>query len=207
MIKSSLLGLFVPTFFFVSATPGLCMTFALSLGMTIGVRRTLWMMAGELVGVALVALATIAGVATIMLAYPEIFMIFKLVGGAYLAFLGVQLWQSRGEMAITQETSRPDLMTRTQLATRGFVTAIANPKGWAFFVALLPPFIDYQLPITPQIIILLLLMLTIEFICLIAYASGGRLLSSFLKNRSNVNLINRIAGSLIISVAIWLSLS
>ena len=197
----------MPTFFFVSATPGLCMTLALSLGMTIGVRRTLWMMAGELVGVAVVALATLAGVATIMLAYPEIFMIFKLVGGSYLAFLGIQLWQSKGAMAVTQETSRPDLMTRTQLATQGFVTAIANPKGWAFFVALLPPFIDYQLPITAQIIILLSLILIIEFTCLIAYASGGRLLSGFLKNRSNVNIINRIAGSLIIGVAIWLSLS
>ena len=197
----------MPTFFFVSATPGLCMTLALSLGMTMGVRRTLWMMAGELVGVAVVALATLAGVATIMLAYPEIFMIFKLVGGSYLAFLGIQLWQSKGAMAVTQETSRPDLMTRTQLATQGFVTAIANPKGWAFFVALLPPFIDYQLPITAQIIILLSLILIIEFTCLIAYASGGRLLSGFLKNRSNVNIINRIAGSLIIGVAIWLSLS
>ena len=183
------------------------MTLALSLGMTMGVRRTLWMMAGELVGVAVVALATLASVATIMLAYPEIFMIFKLVGGSYLAFLGIQLWQSKGAMAVTQETSRPDLMTRTQLATQGFVTAIANPKGWAFFVALLPPFIDYQLPITAQIIILLSLILIIEFTCLIAYASGGRLLSGFLKNRSNVNIINRIAGSLIIGVAIWLSLS
>ena len=134
-------------------------------------------------------------------------MIFKLVGGSYLAFLGIQLWQSKGAMAVTQETSKPDLMTRTQLATQGFVTAIANPKGWAFFIALLPPFIDYQLPITAQIIILLSLILIIEFTCLIAYASGGRLLSGFLKNRSNVNIINRIAGSLIIGVAIWLSLS
>ena len=182
------------------------MTLALSLGMTIGVRRTLWMMAGELVGVALVALATLAGVATIMLAYPEIFVIFKLVGGAYLTFLGIQLWQSKGAMAITRETSKPDLMTRTQLATQGFVTAIANPKGWALFVALLPPFIDYQLPITAQIIILLS-MLIIEFTCLIAYASGGRLLSGFQKKRSNFNLINRIAGSLVIGVATWLSLS
>ena len=183
------------------------MTLALSLGMTIGVRRTLWMMAGELIGVAVVALATLAGVATVMLAHPEIFVVFKLVGGAYLAFLGIQLWKSRGAMAIKQGTSRPDLMTRTQLATQGFVTAIANPKGWAFFLALLPPFIDYQLPITNQIIILLSLILIIEFICLMAYASGGRLLGGFLKKRSNVNLINRIAGSLIIGVAIWLSLS
>ncbi len=48
----ALLVAFIPTFFFVSVTPGMCMTLAMTLGMSIGVRRTLWMMLGELVGVA-----------------------------------------------------------------------------------------------------------------------------------------------------------
>ena len=52
----ALLTVFVPTFFFVSITPGLCMTLAMTMGMTIGVRRALWMMAGELVGLAVVEL-------------------------------------------------------------------------------------------------------------------------------------------------------
>lgn len=87
------------------------------------------------------------------------------------------------------------------------ITAIANPKGWAFFLAILPAFIDDQLPIVAQIIILISLILIIEFICLMAYASGGRLLNSVLQNRANVNIVNRIAGQLIIGVAIWLGLS
>ncbi len=45
----ALLAVFVPTFFFVSITPGMCMTLAMTLGMSIGVRKTLWMMLGELV--------------------------------------------------------------------------------------------------------------------------------------------------------------
>lgn len=45
----ALLAVFIPTFFFVSITPGMCMTLAMTLGMSIGVRRTLWMMLGELV--------------------------------------------------------------------------------------------------------------------------------------------------------------
>ena len=84
---------------------------------------------------------------------------------------------------------------------------MANPKGWASFIALLPAFIDDQLPIVAQIIILISLILIIEFICLMAYASGGQLLSGVLQNRANVNIVNRIAGPLIIGVAIWLSLS
>src|SRR6056300_351798 len=105
------------------------MTLAMTLGMTIGVRRTLWMMVGELVGVASVVLATLAGVATIMLNHPELFFLFKIAGGMYLAFLGIQLWQSKGAMAIAQDIQMPVLMSRRQLAIQGFVTAVANPKG------------------------------------------------------------------------------
>ena len=55
VINLSLLGLFIPTFLFVSITPGMCMTLALTVGISQGVRRALWMMLGELLGVALVA--------------------------------------------------------------------------------------------------------------------------------------------------------
>ena len=39
---------FSASFFLVALSPGLCMNLAMSLGISIGVRRTLWMMAGEL---------------------------------------------------------------------------------------------------------------------------------------------------------------
>ena len=141
------------------------MTLAMTLGMTVGVRRTGWVMLGELVGVASVILATLAGVATIMLNHPELFFRFKIAGGTYLAFLGIQLWQSKGAMAISHDIQTPLLVSRKQLAIQGFVTAVANPKGWAFFIALLPPFIDYQQPIQSQGLVLLTVILILEFIC------------------------------------------
>lgn len=52
MLDYTLLLIFIPTFLLVSATPGMCMTLALTLGMSIGIRRTFWMMWGEMVGVA-----------------------------------------------------------------------------------------------------------------------------------------------------------
>lgn len=204
-MKLSLLGLFVPTFFFVSVTPGLCMTLALTLGMTIGVRRTLWMMVGELVGVGVVVLASLAGVAAIMLKHPELFIIFKLVGGIYLAYLGIQLWRSKGKMALAIDAGISSQISRNQLVSQGFITAIANPKGWAFFIALLPPFIDYKEPLGFQISLMLGLILVLEFICLMVYASGGRVLSRYLQDRANVKTLNRVAGSLMLGVSIWLA--
>ena len=125
----AILAVFIPTFFFVSITPGMCMTLAMTLGMSIGVRRTLWMMIGELIGVAIVAIAAVLGVASIMLNYPDIFEVLKWVGGAYLAYIGVNMWRSKGKMSIGD--NKPSDVNRGSLFTQGLVTAIANPKGWA----------------------------------------------------------------------------
>lgn len=206
MINLSLLSVFLPTFLMVSLTPGMCMTLSMVLGMTQGVRRTLWMMVGELVGVGLVAVAAGAGVATLMLRQPQLFAIFKWLGGAYLAYLGVMMWRSRGRMAIPTELHEVTPVSRRQLALQGFVTAVANPKGWAFFVALLPPFLDASLPLAPQLAILVAMILTIEFICLLLYAGGGRTASRMLSRAGSVRLLNRIAGTLMIGVGVWLAL-
>ena len=204
-LNLALLSAFIPTFFVVSITPGMCMTLALSLGITIGVRRALWMMAGELVGVALVATAAAVGVATFMLKYPTAFAMFKYAGGAYLAWLGIQMWRSRGKMAMPEEDSEPVESSRLQLALQGFVTAIANPKGWAFFIALLPPFIDSKLPMAPQLTALILIILGLEFLCLQLYAHGGKTLRKALKQGGGVRTVNRVAGSLMVLVGAWLA--
>jgi homoserine/homoserine lactone efflux protein len=200
----AVLAVFIPTFFFVSITPGMCMTLAMTLGMSIGVRRTLWMMIGELIGVAIVAIAAVLGVASIMLNYPDLFEILKWVGGAYLAYIGVNMWRSKGKMSIA--ANKPSDVSRYLLFTQGFVTAIANPKGWAFMISLLPPFISVERDVAPQLLILLGVIMVTEFTSMMAYAAGGKGLRLFLSRGDNVKWMNRIAGSLMIAVGIWLAL-
>jgi threonine/homoserine/homoserine lactone efflux protein len=206
VLNLSILVVFIPTFFFVSLTPGMCMTLAMSLGMSIGLKRTFYMMGGELIGVGIVALSSVVGVATIMLKYPDIFTVFKYIGGAYLGYLGVQMWLSRGKMAVsTCNAEKSFSISNKSLAMQGFVTAIANPKGWAFFISLLPPFINQTQPLIPQISVLLFIILSLEFICLIIYASGGSTLRKFLQKSDNVKLMNKVAGTLMMGVGVWLA--
>ena len=205
-INLSILAIFIPTFFFVSITPGMCMTLSLSMGMSIGVKKTFYMMYGELVGVGLIATASVIGVAAIMFKYPSIFLVLKYGGGLYLLYLGINMWLSRGKMALDLKECSYSI-SKKDLAMQGFITAIANPKGWAFFVALLPPFIDKNLPLTFQLPTLLVIILLLEFSCLIIYASGGSTLRKLLKDSSNVRLLNKISGTLMIGVGIWLATS
>jgi threonine/homoserine/homoserine lactone efflux protein len=209
MIDLTKLLLFIPTMLLISATPGMCMTLAMSLGMTVGLRRTAWMMAGEVLGVAIVSTLSGIGVASLMLRYPAGFTVFKLAGGAYMAWLGLQLWRSRGALAISlDELAGPAALDRKTLALQGFVTAIANPKGWAFFLALLPPFLHQTgSSFNIHFAAILLIVALSELLCMTLYATGGKALRRLLQRRGNVAIINRLAGTLMICVGVWLAAS
>lgn len=116
------------------------------------------------------------------------------------------MWKSRGKMAISLDTGNTPVSSAKELAVQGFVTAVANPKGWAFFISLLPPFISARYAMAPQIAVLVSMVLIIEFICLLIYAGGGRTLRHFLNKSGNVRLMNRFAGSLMMGVGIWLAM-
>jgi homoserine/homoserine lactone efflux protein len=192
---------FCGSFFLIAMSPGLCMTLAMSLGISIGVRRTLWMMLGELAGIALVGASAMAGVAALLLAAPQVFTVFKLAGAAYLLWTAWRTWNA----ATTAFAAKP-AATPAGLCAQGFITAIANPKAWAFMAALLPPFIDPKAPLGPQMAVLLALMMVIEFVSLLIYAQGGRTLSDLLIRRGQARWLNRISATLMVGVALWLVL-
>lgn len=198
----NLLLAFLPTVFFVSVTPGLCMTLAMTLGMRVGVRKTLWMMSGELLGVATVAIASAMGVASVMKNYPDAFQLLKYFGATYLAYMGWNMWHSDTKINILDDIE--SVIKRRTLASQGFITAIANPKGWVFMVSLLPPFINIEKPMAMQLMGLIAVMTLTEFCCMLAYASGGKGLRVFLNQGNNIKWMNRIAGSLMFFIAAWL---
>lgn len=202
----TLLAIFIPTFFLVSITPGMCMTLAMTLGMSIGVRNTFWMMWGELLGVAIVAILAVIGVSSIMLQFPSIFSILKLIGAAYLFYIGINMWRSKGKLAVSNTVKNIEI-NKKQLFNQGLVTAIANPKGWAFMVSLLPPFINPDLPLTAQLSVLVAVILLSEFTCMLLYATGGKTLGRLLAQGENVKRLNQISGTLMILVALWLASS
>jgi homoserine/homoserine lactone efflux protein len=207
LIDLTLISLFIPTFFLVSITPGMCMTLAMTLGMSIGVRKTLWMMWGELLGVSSVAIASVIGISSMMLRMPLLFQGLKLIGAFYLLYVGINMWRSKGKLALSNQPRNTLTFSKKQLFNQGFITAIANPKGWAFMVSLLPPFInkDYALP--PQLFVLVVVIVISEFICMMLYATGGKTIGQILTQENNVKRLNKVSGSLMIVVAIWLGLT
>jgi homoserine/homoserine lactone efflux protein len=190
----------VPTLFAVSIMPGLCMTLALAMGMTIGVKRTLWMMMGELAGLASVATLSIVSVAAVIIAYPSLYLTAKYLGGGYLIYVGVGLWVTGQGLASEDLDYRIGRTTPRSLALQGFVVAVANPKAWIFYASLLPPFIVPSLPFVPQLVTLIVALVVIELISLLVYASGGQALKVLLQETRLLRVVNLLAGSAIVFI-------
>ncbi|HEY1075639.1 MAG TPA: LysE family translocator [Fontimonas sp.] len=200
-MDSHLLGAFIATCLLVSLTPGLCSVLCMSLATTIGVRRTQWMMLGELAGMGSVAAAAVLSIAAVLHVQPALFDALKLVGSAYLIFLGWKAWQSAAGNGVLS-VSVPQ--TRAALAGLGFATAVTNPKVWALYVALLPPFVNPAQPLALQLTVMLVMIVVVELVALYLYALGGQMLARALDSPGTRIYIGRGIGLLMGLMGLWM---
>jgi threonine/homoserine/homoserine lactone efflux protein len=103
-------------------------------GRTAGVFTAIGVSAGQ----ATWTVATSLGVGALLVASEPAFLALKLVGGAYLVFLGVQtLWRRGKVLPLALGGGR--VGSRTALR-QGVLSNLGNPKMLAFFTSLLPQF-------------------------------------------------------------------
>ncbi|RDJ22457.1 LysE family translocator [Bosea caraganae] len=118
---------FLPLFLFAAVstiTPGMSTTLATASGAHFGFRRSLPLMAGISLGLATMAVAAAAGLASLLLAQPSLQFAMKALGSLYLLWLAWKIGRS-GPPHLDAKVIRPT----------GFLAAIGvqfqNPKGWA----------------------------------------------------------------------------
>ena len=196
-MNPELLWVFIPTIAAISLTPGMCMTLAFTLGLSQGYRRTLWMVGGELAGVATVVSTCVLLLAWIQSLSEMYFALLALVGGSYLLWIAYRLWTQPARFA--GDENQPHL-SASALLILGYVTAVMNPKGWGFMIALLPGFISMAYSTSEQLAAFLGVMLPSEFLSMTLYAAGGSGLGRFLTTERHLANLNKVAAGLMVLV-------
>lgn len=199
-MSPDLILLFIPTIASVSFTPGLCMTLAFTLGLSIGYTHTLWMMLGELSGVATVFAATFWSLSWLLARDPIYFQLISFLGGTYLLYLAFRLFQETPE---DLKARRLDETHAGALVLLGYVTAVSNPKGWAFLMALLPGFVQSDAALYPQFVTMLIIMMGTEFVAMTTYATGGQWLARRLTDSQGLVNANRVAATMLGLAGLW----
>lgn len=85
-------------------------------------------------------LAGALGVSALVMASATAFTALKVLGGLYLIWLGWQTWRNAG--ATEDALNVGPQMAPGRVLRQGFVVEAANPKTAAFFLAVIPQFVD-----------------------------------------------------------------
>lgn len=126
----------------VVAVPGPSVLFTIGRALTVGRREALLTVAGNAIGVYLQVVAVAIGVGVIVERSTEVFTVIKLVGAAYLVYLGVQAIRHRRKVTEALAAGIPTVLPSRRALRDGVVVGVANPKSIVFFVVALPQFTD-----------------------------------------------------------------
>lgn len=155
------------------ATPGPTVLLAMSNGSRYGLRHAMVGMLGAVTAdVVLVALVGF-GLGVLLDASETAFVTLKLLGAAWLAYVGIRMLMSSGGAAAAQPCV-PATPDRRSAFLKSFFVAMSNPKYYLFMSALLPQFVDRSHAIAPQYAILAATIVAIDVIGMTGYAAAGR---------------------------------
>jgi threonine/homoserine/homoserine lactone efflux protein len=136
------------------AIPGPSVLFTVSRALTAGRRTALLTVVGNEIGLLLQSVAVAFGIGEVVQRSAQVFTVIKLIGAAYLVYLGVQAIRHRRSLAEAVAGNTMQVRPLRALGD-GLVVGVMNPKTIVFFVAVLPQFVNRDAPGVPVQMMLL----------------------------------------------------
>ncbi|MGB7244958.1 MAG: LysE family translocator, partial [Sulfitobacter sp.] len=178
---------------------------ALTNGSRYGLRRA----GNGIIGAALSDLVLIfcaaLGLGAVLATSAFWFGVVKWVGVAYLAWLGIQMLRTAGQFHATLDdprAARSDAEGSPQrIFQKSFLVAVTNPKGYLFFAAFLPQFIDLTQPLPVQYATLALIFVSVDVAVMLVYVLLGSQAMRFLQQKGAMWLERGCGVTLIVLAA------
>lgn len=149
--------------------------------------------AGNSLGLMAMGFAVAFGLAALMVVWPWAVWAVKLLGGAYLVYLGVKLW--RRPVAMRVEAGHDDRpRSRRSLFGEALMVSLTNPKALALMAALLPPFVPQGPLVITHVTILSVTYGGMCFLNHLAIGHFGGRLRRFLSSEARVVALSRTLG-------------
>jgi threonine/homoserine/homoserine lactone efflux protein len=203
MIEASWL-IFVVASLVLIATPGQDMILVMSRSIVQGPAAGIATAAGVSVGLVGHTILATLGLGAILRTSEWLFIVLKLIGAAYLIYLGVSLLRAeRPELALASSTRRSSL----RLFVDGAFSNISNPKIAIFFFAFLPQFVSpAAVHPTLSIFVLGLLFAALTFVLKAPIGLFAGVLSGWLRARPHViKWLFRSSGAILVGLGVKLA--
>lgn len=184
------------------AVPGPNIMLIMNDSIRCGFRKSVLTILGITAGTSFLVCLSLIGLTALLALFSWIFTIIKWAGVCYLLYLGIFQIISSFKGSHHRDLNRLD---SRGFFLKGFMVSATNPKGLLFASAFFPQFINEQLPIAPQIIILITGFLIVSIVIEILYAYAGDTTGRIFKNERFQRMTERISGVFLIMFGIGLS--
>lgn len=197
--------LFIAASLALNITPGPDMMYVITRSVSEGRGAGIASAFGIAGGTIIHTLAVAFGLSGLLLAVPSAYVIIKLVGAAYLVYLGIKTLFKKQSSGDTEQFHKKSLFG---VFYQGVFTNVFNPKVALFFLAFLPQFIDSTNgSVALQIIFLgVLFNTTGTLVNLIVALSASKLGKKLKTKLQNSSIFKWITASVFIGLGIRIAL-
>ena len=185
-----------------SLSPGPNGLLALTHGALHGRRKVLYTIFGGALGFVTVIGLSMFGIGALLAASLTWLTVMKWVGGAYLVWLGIQVWRAPSLGIDMTRATEP--AQGWSLFRQGALSALTNPKGLLFFAAFLPQFIDPARSLFVQFVIMAGTFASIEIGTEMFIANMAHRISPWLRRVGR--RFNRACGGIFVAIGVALPL-
>jgi threonine/homoserine/homoserine lactone efflux protein len=202
MLDLTTLTAYLGACFVVAIVPGPTVTVIIANALARGTLGGLAIILGTQIGLVTMILVVASGMQALVSFMGFAFDWIKLIGAAYLIWLGIRMFRSTGELG---EAEASKTKSYRALVLEGFLVIWANPKALLFFGAFLPQFVHLENPTFPQIAILGLFFMVVagSTDAVYAFVAGGA--RKFL-TAARLRIVSRVSGVVLMIGGLWLAL-
>lgn len=201
------LALFIVAGWILIITPGPDTAYIIGRSVQLGLRGGFAAAVGIGSGCLVHVFGAALGLSAIIATSSMAFTVVKLVGAAYLVYIGVKMLMSRGG-TLNVETADKVASLR-EVFWQGALTNILNPKVALFFLAFLPQFVAADAPSKPVAFLTLgLIFVANGTLYCVGVAAFAAKVGGFLKrSQGALKWIDRTLGGLFVALGLRLALS
>jgi len=142
MLSTDRLLAFAVMSFLLIVIPGPSVLFVVGRALAQGRRAALTTVAGNTLGAYVLVVAVALGIGSAVERSAVVFTTLKLIGAAYLVYLGVKAVRQRGSLRAAFAGADGPARGGLRTLWEGFTVGVTNPKTIVFFAAVLPQFVD-----------------------------------------------------------------
>ncbi len=189
----------------ISVSPGAGAVQSMATGLTHGLRRGVWSIAGLQIGLMTQLLVVAVGVGAAVSQSLLAFTVIKWIGVAYLLYLAVRQWRGTAEDLGASVGVQAD-GSRLALLVRGSLVNMTNPKGLVFLLAVLPQFVMPTEPLLPQYLTIAATMTVVDVAVMAAYTGLAARLLGWLHTPRQQAVLSRTLSGMFAGAAVALAL-